>query len=311
MINLSRFFIGWRFSITALITWAPKHATALAALWAAAAPEEPLSLPELTQVVLADSGVVLATPDGSGAIAAVIRNSPDAIRGYIKFIAVHPDVQRRGLGLRLLAAGEDWLSRMGARLVGLGADVPLYLWPGVDVANLPAQALAQAAGYRVVGCDLNLRLPTTYLANLPDGVRVLRLGGPCVTDGHRVIALRELIAKEWPIWITEFELGIARGTVFGAFSHRDGEGSPAMGFCAHSTLRRGWIGPLGTHPHYRQQGIGAALVAAVCGDLRKLGYTQAEVPWVGPIAFFANRGATLSRAFRRFSRTLDPPNRGT
>ena len=61
----------------------------------------------------------------------------------------------------------------------------------------------------------------------------------------------------------------------------------------------------------RQQGIGAALVAAVCGDLRKLGYTQAEVPWVGPIAFFANRGATLSRAFRRFSRTLDPPNRGT
>lgn len=261
-------------------------------------------------MVLTDTGVVLATPDGSGAMAAVIRESPDAIRGYIKFIAVHPDAQRRGLGRRLLAAGEDWLSGKGARLVGLGAGAPLYLWPGVDAANLPAQSLALAAGYRVVGCELNLRLPTSYQAPTPEGVLMRRLGGTGEAEGPRVTALRELVAREWPIWMTEFELGIRHGALFGAFSQRPGTGSPALGFCAHSTLRRGWIGPLGTHPRYRQQGVGAALVSAVCGDLRRLGHAQAEVPWVGPIGYFAARGATLSRAFRRFSRTLDPPDLG-
>jgi ribosomal protein S18 acetylase RimI-like enzyme len=297
--------------IKALITWGPEQATELAALWAAAAPGEPLSLTELTDVVLADTGVVLATPDGAGAVAAVTRESPEGIRGHIKFIAVHPHAQRRGLGRHLLAAGEDWLTGEGARLVGLGAGAPLYFWPGVDAANLPAQSLALAAGYRVVGCDLNLRLPTSYHADTPEGVLVWRLGGSGDEDGHQVTALRQLVAREWPIWMTEFELGLTRGTLFGAFSHRRGAQPRALGFCAHSTLRRGWIGPLGTHPRYRQQGVGAALVSAVCGDLRGLGHVQAEVPWVGPIAYFADRGATLSRAFRRFSRLLDPPGRST
>ncbi len=262
-------------------------------------------------MVLADTGVLLATPNGTGAVAAVIRKSADVIRGYIKFIAVRPDAQRRGLGRRLLAAGEDWLTSEGARLVNLGAGAPLYLWPGVDTANLPAQSLALAAGYRVVGCDLNLRLPTSYHANTPEWILVRRMGGTGDADGRLVTALRELVAREWPIWMPEFELGITHGALFGAFSQRPGAESPALGFCAHSTLRRGWIGPLGTHPRYRQQGVGAALVSAVCGDLRRLGYDQAEVPWVGPIAYFADRGATLSRAFRRFSRTIEPPDRGT
>lgn len=42
--------------LTTLVTWGPEHAGKLAALWAAASPDESLSIAELERVVFADTG---------------------------------------------------------------------------------------------------------------------------------------------------------------------------------------------------------------------------------------------------------------
>ncbi len=288
------------------VTWGPAQAGRLASLWAAASPSEPISMAELDRVIHADNGVVLACPDSSGAVVAVTRESQGTIRGYIKLIVVHPDAQGHGLGRRLLGAAEEWLAAQGATVAGLGAGVPLYLWPGVDVANLPACSLALAAGYRVVGCAVNLRMPTTYGSVTPPLVEVCRFGRRTDYDRNQLSALRGLVATEWPIWLTEFDLGVSHGAVFGAFQADSSGKIVPLGFLAHSTLRNGWIGPMGTHPGHRQRGVGAALLAAVCADLQRLGFEQVEVAWVGPLSYFASKGAVHSRAFRQFSKTLTP-----
>lgn len=293
--------------LNTLVTWGPEHAGKLVSLWNAASPGEPLTLAEMERVICADNGVLLATPDSSGAVAVVTRTFQGTTRGHIKFIVVHPEFQRKGIGRSLLAAAEEWLALHGATEVGLGAGAPLYFWPGVDVANLAACSLALAAGYRVVGCEVNLRISTAFRSVTPHQVVVHRFGGADDGDSDLRAELRELVNSVWPIWLTEFDLGVIHGAVFGAFiNDPDGKNVP-LGFCAHSTLRHGWIGPMGTHPRHRQQGVAAALLSATCADLQRYGFEHAEVAWVGPISYFADRGASHSRAFRRFSRTIDTP----
>ncbi|NCC93823.1 MAG: N-acetyltransferase [Opitutae bacterium] len=291
---------------THFVAWGPDQAGKLASLWAVASPGELLSIAELDRVVFADSGIVLASPDASGAVVAVTRESQGAIRGYVKLIVVHPDARRHALGRRLLAAAEAWMAAHGATTAGFGGGVPLYLWPGVDVVNLPTCSLAQSAGYRVTGCAVNLRISTGYRSAMPPRVSMLRFGGGNDHDRKRLSALRALVTAEWPAWLTEFDLGALHGALFGAFTDDAEGGTIPLGFFAHSTLRTGWIGPLGTHPRYRQRGVGAALLSAVCADLQRIGFTHAEIAWVGPLSYFADKGAVHSRAFRQFSKTLSP-----
>jgi GNAT superfamily N-acetyltransferase len=261
-------------------TW---DAQRLADLWNLSSPAEPLTHEEIAGACFDGSGTVLG--DECGAVAVMVRGE----RGHLRLLAVHPDHRRRSVGLTLVLSAERWLRNRGATTATFGADVPHYLWPGIDATNLPALALAEKAGYRRYGCAINLSIPTA--CDLP--TEVVRAEA---ADGEAVLTL---VAEHWPAWLPEVERGVARGTTFAAMN-----GSRAVAFCNHSSLRRAWIGPMGTAPDHRQAGLGRAVFDAVRHDLASRGFNTAEIAWVGPLGYFADLGATTSRVFCHYRRDL-------
>jgi ribosomal-protein-alanine N-acetyltransferase len=62
-------------------------------------------------------------------------------RGHVITLDVREDRRRQGIGMKLLATGEEWLARQGVRRVRLETAVD----------NEPATAFWQKAGYEVTG----------------------------------------------------------------------------------------------------------------------------------------------------------------
>jgi len=197
----------------------------------------------------------------------------------------------------LLAAAERWLFDHGATRVCLGGEAPVYLWPGVDANDVATSCLAEAAGYVPTASAINMAIAASFRSDAPTGVVVRRL----VADSD-VAAVRTLVAEHWPQWLVEFDLGVDTAGVHGAFD--TGGRGQAVGFCAHSVLRTGWLGPMGVDPKRQAGGVGAALVSAVCTDAMVAGLDHVEVSWVGPIRFYAKLGGRVSRSFRRWEKPL-------
>lgn len=274
--------------------WGAERATELAALWAAAVPGEPLSEDELVGVLWDTPGVVLATADGAGVVAATTYETDGVLWGSVRLVVVHPDRQRRGVGRSLVAAAESWMARDGAVLGGFGAERPQYLFPGVDFTNVAGLCLAEDCGYEPADASFNMSLPTEVRAPTPAGVELRRV----VTDADAAAVLA-MVGTHWPGFADEVVPGIEAGGVHGAFV--DGR---AVGFCAHSVSRLGWIGPLGTDPDFAGAGIASALTAAACADLMVAGLGRAEVCQVGPVRFYASLGGVTTRVFRKFVKRL-------
>jgi GNAT superfamily N-acetyltransferase len=286
--------------------WGSERAPDLAALVAAAMPEEELSLDELLAVAWDDPepdsrdvGVVLGTVDGRGAVSVVVRAFGDeedagVVRlGFVKLIAVHPEARRAGLGHALMDAAEQWAWTHGAIELHLSGAAPFYFWPGVDATALEMTCLAESRGFERTGSDINMAIPTDFRAEPPDGVDVRRV----VSDAD-VAAVRALVARVWPEWVAEMERAVEHGCCHGAFS-MSADGERAIGFACHSVCRAGWIGPMGTDPVVRAGGVGSALLGQLCRDLMIAEYPHAEICWVGPVRFYAKNGATVSRVFRQ------------
>lgn len=281
-----------------IAAWGGDAVPLVSRLWAAAMPDEPIGDAVLAGIFEPDPGVLLATADGLSLVAVVTRETPASVRGYVRLLLVHPDVRRRGRGLALMQAAEKHLAECGAESVTLGGEAPVYLWPGIDTANLAALALADHAGFRDFGAAINLAMPTaTYRHAPPEAVSVDVVAS---TDAARGDAVRDLVARHWPAWSVEVDRALRQGTLVGAFTDL----ATPVGFCSHSTMREGWLGPLGTDPAHRKVGIASALVSAALEDMNGRGFSTAEVAWVGIPGWFADRGATLARTFRRYRKSL-------
>lgn len=276
--------------------WGSDRSSDLAALLDDALPDEGLTDDELLACCWDDPGVVLAPPDGSGAISAVVRTWGDRRIGFVRLLAVHPGARRSGVGTALVHAAEAWLAEQGASEVRWGGSAPFYLWPGVDVRATAALCLAESTRYRADGAELNLSCPTTFRATPPEAVDVRR----ALADDDAG-ALLDLARRSWPHWRAELDRGIEQGGAFGAFTD-EGE---ACGFACHSVNRAGWVGPMATDPGAQHGGIGSALLGALCRDLMVAGRRDAEIAWVGPVSFYAKTaGASVSRVFRTFVKPL-------
>lgn len=274
-----------------LVSWEAGRIDDVVTLWNRWCPSEPLTAQELATAL--DGCAVVAIEDGHQTVAVVAfaQGADEArYRGNVRLLAVAPEARRRGLGRALLTAAQSRLRERGVTSIRLAGGVPRYLWPGIDQANEAALALATSAGYRVVDHAVNMSMDTSFRAPLPPGVH---LRGATVAD---TADLHGLVARNWPLWLTEVELATQRGTLFGAWV-----GPQLVGFIAHSTMRQGWIGPMGTDASFRNRGVGAALLAAVCGDLAHRGYLRADIAWVGPVRYFAALGARVGRRFDRLS----------
>jgi hypothetical protein len=222
-----------------------------------------------------------------GAVAAVLRGSI----GYLRLLVVAPEQRRTGIGRALLQAAEAWLVERGATEIRVGAEAPFYLWPGVPVDATEVLALLETSGYDDAGAVLNMSCPASLAAAPPAGVDMRSVSSSA--DAAEVVAL---VDREWPWWRDETDRAIARGGCIGAFATGDGR---AVGFGCHSVARSGWIGPIGTDPVAGRGGVGAAVMAGLCAEVMALGHDQAEICWVGPIAFYAKAcDAKVSRVFQ-------------
>jgi GNAT superfamily N-acetyltransferase len=265
--------------------WGADRVDDLVALTSAALPHERLSSAELAACLWDDPGPAVVLGDRRGAVAAVVRGTV----GHLRLLVVAPEARRRGAGRELLRAAEEWMVGRGATELRVGAEVPYYLWPGVPIEATAALALLETSGYDDAGAVLDMICPTDLVAPPPAGVEVR------LVDGGTTAAVAALVDREWPWWRDEVDRAVDQGGCVGAFT---GDGA-AVGFGCHSVSRAGWIGPIGTDPAAGRGGVGAAVMAGLCAELRVRGHAEAEICWVGPIAFYAKAcGARMSRAFQ-------------
>ncbi len=275
-----------------ITTWGPRELPALREITDAALPGEDLSEDELSTVV--DEGTILATADGAGAVVIVGVADRSAV---IALIAVAPAAQGEGRGRELLRAAGAWALERGAGTVwagsggGAGPAGP-WLWPGVEVHATRALCLFEAAGYRERETVLHAACPTTFRRPPPDGTSVDRvLEDP---DAAKAVALARAIA---PSLAGEVARAVEHGSCLLATA-----GGQPVGLGCHSVHRVGWIGPLLVVERARRRGVGAALLAGLCADLRAAGRPEAEIAWARPLIFYARTaGASVSRVYRRLA----------
>jgi GNAT superfamily N-acetyltransferase len=222
----------------------------------------------------------------------VTRTFGDTTVGWVKLLAVQPDARRCGHGRALLAAAESWAFDAGATEMQLGGSAPFYFWPGVPGDALEMLCLAEAARYDAIGGELNMSIPTTFRAPVPEGVEIRRVVDE--VDAQTVVAFTN---GRWPSWVDELRRGIEQGGCHAAIDDHD---RAVLGFACHSVNRAGWIGPMGTDPERRGRGVGHALLSALCTDLMTANLRDAEIAWVGPVRFYAKAGARVSRMFRLY-----------
>lgn len=265
---------------------------ALAALVAAALPDEGLTAAELDTCCFGPDTVVLG--DDKGAVAVTVRR--DWTFAWILLVAVHPDRQRQGRGRALVDAAVEWARDQGAVELHLGSAIPRYVWPGVDYRFTAALCLFEACGFEDYGASCNMSISTSFRAPKPSGIVVEREISSGAID---------LARRRFPEWEEEVTRSVAKG---GCFSARDGDGS-TLGFACHSVNRDALIGPMATDPDRQHGGVGNALLAALCEDIAtRDGLAEADISWVGPVRFYAKAGASVSRVFRYGRLKLEPPS---
>ena len=113
---------------------------ALIALWERCGLTRPWNDPR-ADIVLAQRGPnsIILVGKADGALAATVMVGHDGHRGWLYYLAVAPEQQRRGLGRRITAAAEEWLKLRGIRKVELV----------VRPENSTVQAFYAGLGYQV------------------------------------------------------------------------------------------------------------------------------------------------------------------
>jgi len=263
-------------------------AAELAVLVHAALPDEGLSAADLETCCFGPDTEILG--ERSAAAVLKVARIADIAMAWLLLVAVHPDRQRHRRARALLDAGVHLARERGAVELHLGNAFPRYVWPGVDFRFTAALALFESAGFEPNGAECNMAIATEFRADPAPGVTIEReIGGAAV----------ELARRQYPHWMDETERAVERGTCFAA--RADGE---TVGLACHSVNRAGWIGPMATDPDRQHRGTGRALLSAVCSDLEGQDRAEADIAWVGPIGFYAKRGARVGRVFRTAKLTL-------
>lgn len=276
-----------------MAAWGPERAGDLAALVDRALPGEALTESDLARCLWDDTTptLVVATAGGEGVAAAVIRDVERGRVAALQLIAVAPQARRRGHGRALLEHLKEWaFDEHGAQALLAGGAAPFYLWPGVDVRSTPALCLFERLGFTPAGVALNMTYPSSHRSSVPDGLVLRRAERPEDVD-----ACRAFVARHWPGWVLEAQRALDRRTCLMVLDST----ARVVGFGCHSVSREGWLGPMGSEPGQRHNGLGKALLGAIAADVQARGQDSVEVSWLGPVGFYANgAGATMSRAFQ-------------
>lgn len=299
--------------------WGPERLDDLAAVCAAALPDEQLLPEDLEACCFEDPPadddggrvgpswtVGVDGADGPvGAAALSLRRFGDLTTAHLQVLAVPPRHRRRGVARALVGACEELARGHGAALVQAGGAAPFYLFTGVDARWWEALCCFEQLGWSRSGVELDLVCPTLP----PPAAGVRSLPGGRAPGGVAVEAVRsdadvsELLGfaeRCYPHWRAELARAAAGGTVVLARS-----GGRVVGAAAHSVNRLGVVGPVAVDPDHQGGSVGTAMMRAVLTDLSAAGVTTAEIAWTSTVRFYARAcGARVGRASLVLNRWL-------
>jgi ribosomal protein S18 acetylase RimI-like enzyme len=255
----------------------------------------------------------LAVRDGDrllGAAIGVMRTRPEGQVGHVRFFAVDPIARRRGIASALLSELEARLASDGAAHLDVGAELPIWLFAGVDVRYTQALCLLERRDYvrQAETCNLSV--------DLVHG---------CFDTGAQENALREkgflfrrmeasdrdaldfYLASRWSeTWRYEGLSALAATPPTGFLALKDDH---IVGFAAYDIMRPGWFGPIGTDQELRGLGIGTVLLLKCFRDLQLTGRREAEVSWIGPLYFYVTAAnARICRVLVQFRKAVSQPH---
>ncbi|MCP4248374.1 MAG: GNAT family N-acetyltransferase [bacterium] len=251
---------------------------------------------QVSRVYLAESGGALV-----GLMQTVLRQAE--AKAWLGLFAVDAAHRRRGIASALLQRVRDDWNGCRVHPVEVLAIPGNYFNPGLDPRYTEALCVLERSGFeRFKDCanlsaDLSAKFDTSdetkRLAAMGIETRRARADDDELLDAF----FAEQFGSEWR---HEAELSMANDP---PALHLALEGGRIIAFSAHSTQNREWgfFGPMGTTPEARGKGLGRVLLWHCLNDLREAGHRTAVIPWVGPIAFYAQwADCRVERVFWRF-----------
>lgn len=274
--------------------FAPADREVIDALWSAAlAPAWP-PLPE--GIALLGDGL-LAVDEGRPVGFVGVERA-----GGVPLLIVHPEYQRRGIGIRLIDAALELLGAGGVTRVSAGSGGS-YIWPGVPLDLPAAVGFFAAAGWAASHDTLDLVADLRRYrppAGVETGVRI-----EPATESGRAAALA-FESSVFPSWSGAFESGrekilVARNgddEIVGSLLF-GGPGGATV-FAAMLGPDAGTIGCVGVAPAWQGRGIGTAMVVRASEILRDVGTGMCHIGWVTRESFYVRAGYRPWRRYRMF-----------
>ena len=211
---------------------------------------------------------------------------PDADRGYVTLIGVHPSEQRRGIGSQLLAAAEAYVRGQDRKLVMVSSYAPGYFIPGVDVNAYPSGlSFFTKHGYKEIIRPVAMQTSLWDLRQ-PEwiGQRACKLAGEGVTvapfTAEITLPLIDFARKEFPgDWVRVVREGVARIVVYRDSPARlivASDNGNVVGFSHYENER---FGPIGVAASQRGRGLGQVLMYRTLLAQRDAGFRVAWFLW--------------------------------
>ncbi len=242
-----------------------------------------------------------------GFIQGLIRERKDEKTGYIKLLCVAPEYRRRGVASELLRKVEGSLSGLKVDKIRIYESYPNYFMPGVDPFYTEAVCFFERNGYKKFADTSNLLADLTRndFSTNAEEKKLERENIICrraaQSDKEKTLIW---VGKKFEGWIPEVTESFNADPVNLFITEVNGE---VKAFSAHEVNNKGtgWFGPMGTDDSLRGKGIGGILLRKCLADMKRMGFQNAVIPWVGPIPFYMHySGAKVSRVFWRYEKIL-------
>ncbi len=227
---------------------------------------------------------------------------------WCRWLLVHPEYRKHGIGTKLLHHLESIAKRTGATSFRTCDEPGNYVTPGIPCTDTQIITWFTRRGYKAVEGNTNL------IATLNDKVsesHILRMQNlhrdteyivqRCNDDARDQI-IAEIAEQYSKVWAYESSLAQDNRGLFVAM-----HGQKFVGFSAHSgnnsALR--CFGPSGVAPAHQGKGLGQWLLLTCLYDLKRLGQHTCEIAWIGPREFYEKCvDITSERSFQVLAKNL-------
>jgi len=229
----------------------------------------------------------------------------------LQLLLVDPDLRRQRIGRRLHDAALDQLARLGAQTVSLGGTPGPYLWPGLPADLAEARAILERRGWTFGYTCWDL---VQELADYETPADVARRGSTFTyrwatgAERDRLAAFEALHFPEWAAYFDDDALETAivavddDGAIVGSLMATDHR-HPQLW---HELLGEdsGTIGAVGVAEAARGRGVGSAIVAYACEQLRDRGVGNCHIGWTTELSFYGRLGFHPWRRYETANRNL-------